>query len=87
VVTLIEIREIETPQLPENTRIVGKAYEFKPSGTVFDKSIKLTLGYTRTNCPTASPPSAWPITPPEYGGHISPPETRMSPGVGKVTAR
>jgi hypothetical protein len=50
-VTLIEIRETEAPQLPENTRLVGKAYEFKPSGTVFDKPIKLTLGYNVNELP------------------------------------
>jgi uncharacterized repeat protein (TIGR01451 family) len=50
-VTLIEIREAQAPQLPENTELVGKAYEFKPSGTVFDKPIKLTLGYNVNELP------------------------------------
>jgi hypothetical protein len=51
VVTLIEIREAPAPELPENTRLVGKAYEFKPSGTVFDKPIRLTLGYNVNELP------------------------------------
>lgn len=51
VVTLIEIREAPAPELPGNTRLVGKAYEFKPSGTVFDKPIKLTLGYNVNELP------------------------------------
>jgi hypothetical protein len=50
-VTLIEIREAQAPELPENTRLVGKAYEFKPSGTVFDKQIRLTLGYNVNELP------------------------------------
>ena len=51
VITLIEIRETWAPELPENTQLVGKAYEFKPSGTVFDKPIKLTLGYNANELP------------------------------------
>jgi hypothetical protein len=51
VVTLIEIREAQAPQLPENTQLVGKAYEFKPSGTAFDKPVKLTLGYNVNELP------------------------------------
>lgn len=51
IVTLIEIREAPAPELPENTRLVGKAYEFNPSGTVFDKPIRLTLGYNVNELP------------------------------------
>jgi hypothetical protein len=50
-ITLLEIRETVTPLLPENTRLVGRAYEFKPSGTVFDKSVHLTLGYDVNDLP------------------------------------
>jgi uncharacterized repeat protein (TIGR01451 family) len=51
VVTLIVIREAEAPELPDDTRLVGKAYEFKPSGTAFDKTIRLTLGYDVAQLP------------------------------------
>jgi hypothetical protein len=52
-VTYIEIREAEkTPVLPLNTVLVGKAYEFSPSGTVFDNSIRLTLGYDVESLPS-----------------------------------
>jgi uncharacterized repeat protein (TIGR01451 family) len=51
IITLLEIRETETPMLPENTVLVGKAYEFKPSGTVFDRPVKLTLGYDVNELP------------------------------------
>jgi hypothetical protein len=44
-VTLVEIREAATPPLPDNTALVGTAYEFKPSGTAFDQPTRLTLGY------------------------------------------
>jgi len=50
-VTLIEIREAAAPELPENTVLVGKAYQFKPQGTKFDKDIWLTLGYNVTDLP------------------------------------
>jgi len=50
-VTYIEIRETEAPELPDNTVLVGKAYQFNPSGTVFDKSIRLTLGYDVESLP------------------------------------
>ncbi len=50
-VTLLEIREAPVPDLPENTVLVGKAYEFKPTGTVFDRPIRLTLGYDVNELP------------------------------------
>jgi uncharacterized repeat protein (TIGR01451 family) len=50
-VTLVEIRETTTPVLPADTRIVGKAYEFMPSGTVFDQPVRLTLGYNVDELP------------------------------------
>jgi uncharacterized repeat protein (TIGR01451 family) len=50
-VTLIEIREAQAPALPEGTQLVGKAYEFRPTGTVFDKPVKLTLGYNISDLP------------------------------------
>jgi archaellum component FlaF (FlaF/FlaG flagellin family) len=51
IITLLEIREAETPELPENTKLIGKAYEFKPSGTVFDRPVRLTLGYNVNELP------------------------------------
>jgi uncharacterized repeat protein (TIGR01451 family) len=51
IITLLEIREAERPELPENTELIGKAYEFKPSGTVFDRPVRLTLGYNANELP------------------------------------
>jgi len=51
VVTLLVIREAEAMELPENTVLVGKALEFKPTGTFFDKPVKLTLGYNVNDLP------------------------------------
>jgi len=51
VVTLIEIREAETPQLPDNTTLLGNAYDFTPSGTAFSTPVRLTLGYDVNELP------------------------------------
>jgi hypothetical protein len=46
VVILIEIRQAEeVPTLPQNKQLVGSAYNFEPSGIIFDKPVHLTLGY------------------------------------------
>ena len=46
VVTLIKItRPAQTPELPPHAVAVAGAFDFTPSGTVFDKSVRLTLGY------------------------------------------
>lgn len=50
-VTTIVIRRILAPQLPENTGLIGEAYNFKPSGTTFDRGIRLTLGYNVEDLP------------------------------------
>lgn len=52
VVTLIVIRKAEEiPELPYNTVVVGDAYDFKPSGIMFDKPVRLTLGYDVNQLP------------------------------------
>jgi hypothetical protein len=46
VIKLITIREAtQVPQLPPDTEVVGNAYDFRPSGIIFDGSARLTLGY------------------------------------------
>jgi len=50
-VTSIEIRQVEAPDLPDDTRLVGEAYEFKPSGIIFEKPIRLTLSYNVNELP------------------------------------
>ena len=45
VITYIEIREVATPDLPDNTVLVGKTLDFRPSRTSFDRRVKITLGY------------------------------------------
>jgi uncharacterized repeat protein (TIGR01451 family) len=50
-VTDIVIREVQAPELPKNTQLVGQAYEFMPSGTTFDKPVTLTLGYNVNDLP------------------------------------
>jgi VCBS repeat-containing protein len=51
IVTLVEIRLAEIPELPSDTVLVGHAYDFGPSGTVFDKPIRITLGYDVAQLP------------------------------------
>jgi uncharacterized repeat protein (TIGR01451 family) len=50
-VLLVVIRETASPQLPQNTVLIGSAYNFEPSGTTFDKPIKLTLAYDVNDLP------------------------------------
>jgi uncharacterized repeat protein (TIGR01451 family) len=86
-VTLIQIRETEAPPLPGNTRLVGKAYEFSPSGTVFDKAIKLTLGYNVDELPVGvtSVGAAYYTT---GGGWVYlPPESASVAELGKLTSQ
>lgn len=51
VIKLIKITEAETPRLPENTVVVGKVYDFEPSGITFSQPIRLTLGYNINELP------------------------------------
>ncbi|HEY42247.1 MAG TPA: DUF11 domain-containing protein, partial [Dehalococcoidia bacterium] len=51
VVTLIEITEAENPGLPDNTTLLGKAYDFRPSGTEFSIRASVTLGYELDELP------------------------------------
>ncbi|MGD9118971.1 MAG: choice-of-anchor D domain-containing protein [Dehalococcoidia bacterium] len=50
-VTYIVISRIQSPPLLENTALIGEAYNFKPSGTTFDRGIMLTLGYDVDDLP------------------------------------
>jgi len=85
-VTLIEIREANSPPLPENTRLVGKAYEFNPAGTVFDRQIRLTLGYNVDELPegVTSVGAAYYTT--GDGWVYLPPESSSVAELGKLTA-
>jgi hypothetical protein len=52
VVKLMRIREAaEVPALPGSIEVVGNAYDFKPSGIIFNKPIRLTLGYDINQLP------------------------------------
>ncbi|UCD09647.1 MAG: DUF11 domain-containing protein [Dehalococcoidales bacterium] len=51
IITYITIREAEAPELPENTVLVEKAYDFSPSGTEFNQQVSLTLGYDVNSLP------------------------------------
>jgi uncharacterized repeat protein (TIGR01451 family) len=85
-VTLLEIREAEVPELPENTKLIGKAYEFKPSGTVFDRPVRLTLGYNVNELPdrVTSVGAAYFTT--EDGWTYLDTETTSVAELGKLTA-
>ena len=50
-VILIEIRQVTAPQLPENTELIGSAFEFKPLRTTLDRSARLTLAYEANAIP------------------------------------
>ena len=43
-VTYILIRRAEVQKLPQNTKLVGEAYNITPSGTAFDRPVNLSLG-------------------------------------------
>jgi hypothetical protein len=51
IVNIVEVNEIETPPLPEDSVLIGAAYNFEPSNTVFDKAIILTFDYDVTQLP------------------------------------
>jgi hypothetical protein len=52
IVRFIEIIEAETlPELPPNTVVLGKAYEFRPSGITFNIPFALTLSYDVNELP------------------------------------
>ena len=52
IVKLIKIRQAaEVPALPDNTQVVGNAYDFSPSGIIFNKPTRLTLGYDINQLP------------------------------------
>jgi hypothetical protein len=86
-VTLIEIRETSAPPLPGNVRLVGKAFEFKPSGTAFDKPIRMTLGYNVDELPAGvtSVGAAYYTT--GSGWVYLSPDTSSVAELGKLTAQ
>ncbi len=84
-VTILEIRKASAPRLPANTVLVGSAYEFKPSGTTFDKMMRLTLGYDVS----ALPDDVESIGTAYYdeGWKYLETESRVVAELGKLTAR
>jgi len=51
-VTLILVREAApVPELPAGAVLIGKAYDFTPSGATFDGQVALTLGYDVNSLP------------------------------------
>jgi hypothetical protein len=86
IVTLIEIRETQSPPLPKNTRLVGKAYEFKPSGTIFDKSIRLTFSYNVDELPDGVTSVGAAYYTSRDGWIYLPPESTSVAELGKLTA-
>jgi hypothetical protein len=50
-VSLIDITEVHSPDLPPYTVLVGNMYEFAPSGVTFDEQVRLTLGYNVDQLP------------------------------------
>jgi len=51
IVKLIEITEAGRRALPDNTVVVGKIYDFEPSGITFTRPISLTLSYDVNELP------------------------------------
>lgn len=59
VVDLIQIRDAsQVPALPGSTVLVGRAYDFTPSGATFDGRLDVTLGYD-VNALPKRPTSIW----------------------------
>ena len=86
IVTLVEIRLAEIPKLPSNTVLVGHAYDFRPSGTGFDKPARITLGYDVAQLPerVASVALAYYTT--EAGWTNLEPESGSLAELGRLTA-
>ena len=52
IVNAIKIRVAEiVPELPSGNVILGKAYDFTPSGITFDGQVRLSLGYNASELP------------------------------------
>jgi hypothetical protein len=86
-VTKITIREAaEVPQLPYNAIIVGSAYEFTPSGIIFDNPVRLTLGYDVNKLPKQVASIALAYYTPDSGWVELETESGVVAGIGKLTA-
>jgi hypothetical protein len=87
IVTLVQIREAgQVPRLPDNSVLVGEAYEFTPSGATFDGQVRITLGYDPQALPQLTS-SIWIgsyQTPSGWGMLVS--EQNRVAGVGQLTA-
>jgi hypothetical protein len=86
IVTLVEIRLAETPELPSNTVLVGHAYDFRPSGTAFDKQVRITLGYDVAQLPEHVTSVALAYYTTESGWTNLKPESGSIAELGKLTA-
>jgi type IV pilus assembly protein PilA len=86
IVTLIVIRKAETPPLPDNTVVVGSAYDFEPSGITFDKPVRLTLGYDIDELPEDAASIVLAYYNSETGWTELEPESGVVAGLGEITA-
>jgi hypothetical protein len=52
VIKLITVTEANpVPELPKDAKLMSQAFNFEPSGVVFNKAIRLTLGYDANHLP------------------------------------
>jgi hypothetical protein len=87
IVTLITIRDVaQIPEFPNNAMIVDKAYEFEPSGIVFDIPVRLTLGYDVNKLPKKIASIYLAYYTPESGWVELKTEDGKVAGIGRLTA-
>ena len=86
-INLIEIRIAEElPELPANTLLIGDAYNFSPSGIVFDMPVSITLGYDISQLPEETKSVTLAYYTPELGWNDLTGESGTVAELGKITA-
>ncbi|KPK20762.1 MAG: hypothetical protein AMJ70_08030, partial [Dehalococcoidia bacterium SG8_51_3] len=85
-VTALKIGDPQLPDLPRNTKIVGNAYDFQPSGIIFSEEVRLTMSYNINDLPENVESITLSYYNPESGWTDLQPETIALAEVGKITS-
>jgi hypothetical protein len=85
-ICLIVIRKIESLPLPDNTVLVGNAYDFNPSGTNFTEPVRLTLAYDVNELPQNVTSVALAYYNSDTGWTELQPDNDVVAGVGQLSA-
>jgi hypothetical protein len=85
-VNRIVITEAEDVIEPSDAVIVGKAYDFTPSGIIFDRDVRITLGYDVNILSQGISSVALAYYIPESGWVELEPESGVIAGIGEISA-